>query len=134
MRGYKSVKDNNKKSGAGRKSFDFEEDLDDLFEKDPIVKPLLTLSSTDQYKATSGTSTTENTLSDEEDKSSSNPPSKKRRGASSDIVDTFKKYISETRGRQEEAIERQERMHQERIKAYRGVEDALRSFLKEKKN
>ncbi|CAG2206502.1 unnamed protein product [Mytilus edulis] len=112
--------------------------------KDPIVKPLLTLSSTDQYKTTSGTSSTENTLSDEEDKSSpkppekdkssSNPPSKKRRGAPSDIVDTFKEYISETRGRQEEAIERQERMHQERMKAYRGVEDALRSFLTAKKN
>ena len=37
MRGYKSVKYNNKKYGAGKKSYEFETELDELFENDPIV-------------------------------------------------------------------------------------------------
>ena len=44
-RAYKSVKDNNSKSGSSRKTYEYEKDLDDLYEKRPNIKPDFVLSS-----------------------------------------------------------------------------------------
>ncbi|XP_071139839.1 uncharacterized protein [Mytilus edulis] len=128
MRGYKSVKDNNKKSGAGKKSYEFEEVLDELFENDPIIKPVLTLSSTDNNKK----SATATDKPDDEEIATPKPAKKPRKTTSADIADTIKQYLQESKQHQEDTIERQERMHKDRINAYKGVEDALRSFLAKK--
>lgn len=114
MRGYKSVKYNNKKSGAGKKSYEFETELDELFENDPIFKPVLTLSSTDnENTSASGTNTSE-----DDDIVTPKPANKSRKTSSADITDTIKQYLQESKQRQEDTIERQERMHRDRINAY----------------
>jgi hypothetical protein len=128
MRGYKSVKYNNKKYGAGKKSYEFETELDELFENDPIVKPVLTLSSTDNGK----TSASGTNKSEDDEIVTQKPAKKSRKASSADIADTIKQYLQESKQSREDTIERQERMHRDRINAYKGVEDALRSFLAEK--
>ena len=37
MRAYKNTKDSNKKSGSCRKTFEYEDQLDELFAKDPTI-------------------------------------------------------------------------------------------------
>ena len=136
MRSYKFVKDNNKKSGAGRKVFEFEEELDVLFQNDIIVKPVLTLSSTGKKKNKEVEKSNTSDDDDNEEKQQNKqagPAPKKRKSASADMADTVKEYLQDLKRHQEEAVERQERMHRERLNVYKGVEDALRSLLTHEK-
>lgn len=50
VRAYKNVKDSNNKSGSKRRVFQFEQEFDDLFHKDPTIEPEVTLSSSGPAK------------------------------------------------------------------------------------
>lgn len=45
LRAYKQVKLNNKKSGAGRKVFEYEAEMDKILKGDPVINPVKTLGS-----------------------------------------------------------------------------------------
>lgn len=45
LRAYKNVKDHNKKSGSGTKSYEYENELNDILGNDPIISPTFTFSS-----------------------------------------------------------------------------------------
>ncbi|XP_052809599.1 uncharacterized protein LOC128238063 [Mya arenaria] len=107
MRAYKNTKDSNKKSGSCRKTFEYEDQLDELFAKDPTIQPECTLSS-------NSTTVSKRSASDETDKdddisSSSTPevPKKKAsRSNASELVSLFKTYLDEQKEREKDIRER----------------------------
>ena len=84
-----------KKYGAGKKSYEFETELDELFANDPIVKPVLTLSSTDDEK----TSASGTNKSEDDDIVTQKPAKISRKTSSADITDTIKQYLQESKQR-----------------------------------
>lgn len=53
VRSYKSVVDNNKKTGRSRKSFEFEEQMEEIFQKSKRINPDILLTETEVIKSTS---------------------------------------------------------------------------------
>ncbi|XP_052776101.1 uncharacterized protein LOC128213984 [Mya arenaria] len=77
VRAYKAVKDGQNKSGSGRKTYQYEQELDEYFQGDPIVKPLAI--------ATSGSSSTDKRAMEEESdeiETVESQPKRKRNSAS----------------------------------------------------
>ncbi|XP_052783060.1 uncharacterized protein LOC128219290 [Mya arenaria] len=94
MRAYKNTKDSNKKSGSCRKTFEYEDQLDELFAKDPTIQPECTLSS--NSTTVSKGSASDETDKDDDSSSSSTPevPKKKAsRSNASELVTLFKTYL-----------------------------------------
>lgn len=52
IRSYKAVVDNNKKTGRGRKHFEFEEQMDNIFHKSKRINPEILLTETEVIRNT----------------------------------------------------------------------------------
>lgn len=52
VRSYKAVVDNNKKTGRGRKHFEFEEQMDNIFQKSKRINPEILLTETEVIRST----------------------------------------------------------------------------------
>ena len=77
MRAYKNTKDNNSISGSARKVFEFESNLDELFEKDPSIIPVLTLSSSSEKVKRKPHDETVESEEEEEEEEEPVPPQEK---------------------------------------------------------
>lgn len=55
VRSYKAVVDNNKKTGRGRKYFEFEEQMDHIFQKSKRINPEILLTEAETIKSTATT-------------------------------------------------------------------------------
>lgn len=112
LRAYKSTKDNNKKSGSSRKNFEYESEMDELFENDPTIEPEAVLSSgtvaakrpanKDNEEGEVGTSSSSST-------STQQPAKKKSRSKSGELVTLFKSYLDEQKERDKEEKEKLKR-------------------------
>ncbi|WAR28179.1 hypothetical protein MAR_013883 [Mya arenaria] len=91
MRAYKNTKDSNKKSGSCRKTFEYEDQLDELFAKDPTIQPECTLSS--NSTTVSKGSASDETDKDDDSSSSSTPevPKKKASRSNASELDQMKR-------------------------------------------
>ncbi|XP_052255251.1 uncharacterized protein LOC127860959 isoform X2 [Dreissena polymorpha] len=111
QRGYKHIKDQNTTSGSGKKKYEYESQLDEYFGKDPIVSPVMTLSSHIETGSVCGS-----TLDDSEDNGEDPVPArKKRKSASGEMVGVMKSYIEAQEEHRKEEVSRKERMHQEKL-------------------
>lgn len=54
LRACKNVKNHNKKSGSGTKSYEYENELNDILGNDPIINPTFTLSSDASMASSAG--------------------------------------------------------------------------------
>jgi len=52
IRSYKAVVDNNKKTGRGRKHFEFDEQMDNIFQKSKRINPEILLTETEVIRST----------------------------------------------------------------------------------
>ena len=141
MRAYKNVKDNNKQTGTERKSYEFETQLDELFNRDPAFAPVAVLSSAAPKKKTSGKralmetsdSDTEgqvlpnlkNTTSQSDDTQKKKQKKMHQRSKSGELVDLFKTYIDDQKEKEKEEKERMEQMHKERIETMNSLIRAI---------
>ncbi|KAH3853218.1 hypothetical protein DPMN_095740 [Dreissena polymorpha] len=117
IRAYKCTK-NNKKSGSSRKNFEYESEIDELFENDPTIEPEAVLSSgtvaakqpanEDDEEGEVGTSSSSST-------STQQPAKKKLRSKSGELVSLFKSYLDERKEKDKEEKERRKQMHSERL-------------------
>ncbi|WAR09292.1 hypothetical protein MAR_019250 [Mya arenaria] len=128
MRAYKNTKDSNKKSGSFRKTFEYEDQLDELFAKDPTIQPECTLSS--NSTTVSKRSASDETDRDDDSSSSSTPevPKKKAsRSNASELVSLFKTCLDEQKEREKDLRERREQMHTERMQTMNSLIEAISS-------
>ncbi|XP_033730554.1 trihelix transcription factor GT-1-like isoform X1 [Pecten maximus] len=119
MRAYKNVKDHNKKSGNNPKTYEYEEELDEIFGQNPCIVPKFTLS-TNSSKRPLGDDSDDNDDDDDESVSSNearkaNPPKQQRKSSANEIVEVFKSYIADQEKKQKEERGMRERMHKERM-------------------
>lgn len=116
LRAYKNVKDHNKKSGSGTKSYEYENELNDILSNDPIISPTFTISS-DASMASSAEKRKLNESDDSDDTSTSDheqascstsaPKNKTRKRGTErqrNEMQVFKEYMNE----QKERIRREE--------------------------
>jgi hypothetical protein len=122
QRGYKNVKDHNRSSGSGKKSYEYESVLDDYYGKDPIVTPVMTLSSHSDNGSGSGCNSSD---VPEENGEEQVQVKKKRKSASGEMVDVIKTYIEAQEERHKDEVARKERMHQERLALISKLIDAV---------
>lgn len=124
-RAYKNIKDNNSRSGATLKEYEYEEELDEIFAKDPAVFPKYTLSSSPQHdsqKAESPFSTLKET-EESTDESTAPPKKKKKTSHQSEIVNIFKEFVEE----QKKDKQRREALDREKIEVMANLVDVLKS-------
>ncbi|XP_056013267.1 uncharacterized protein LOC125672779 isoform X1 [Ostrea edulis] len=135
LRAYKNVKDYNKKFGSGKKTYEYENELDDILGNDPIINPTFTLSS-DTSSATEKRKLDESEDSDVETSSeqascSTSAPKKKlvKRGTErqrNEMMQVFKEYIHEQK---EERIRREE-LQREKMGLMRELIDVMKESTK----
>ena len=125
---YKNTKDSNMKSGSSRKGFEYENQLDELFAKDPTIEPECTLSSNSTVVSKRPASG-ESDKYDESSSSGTPEPAKKKasRSNASEMVSLFKTYLDEQKERDKEERERREQMHTERLQAMNSLIAAISS-------
>ncbi|XP_053374335.1 uncharacterized protein LOC123522846 [Mercenaria mercenaria] len=118
MRSYKAVKDSNKRSGSGHKTYVYESHLDDVFCDNPVIQPVEVMSSTH-----SNTSDEQSASCSSEEHPVDGPKKKRARlSSASQVVGIMKDYMEMQERRQREEDDRRERMHQERM-------DILKAFI-----
>jgi hypothetical protein len=136
MRSLKKVTDHNSKSGNDLKKHPYEDQLDFIIKR-PNVKPVYIQESTTMNRKLENENNT-NAADDESDTDSSmsdrspSPPppapvpAKKRRSNVSEVVDILKEHISVQNTRQQENMQRQQEMHEERMAVMRGFLDIFK--------
>ncbi|XP_052785802.1 uncharacterized protein LOC128221284 isoform X2 [Mya arenaria] len=110
VRAYKAVKDGQNKSGSGRKTYQYEQELDEYFQGDPIVKPLAI--------ATSGSSSTDKRAMEEESdeiETVESQPKRKRNSASGELVSVLKTCMASQDEKQKKEMERREKMYEQNL-------------------
>lgn len=114
IRAYKKVKDDNKKSGRGRKTFQYEDAIDEVLGNDPAVTPEVTLSSRsgktnmDMHSSSDEESTTSVKVSETSDNSLTDIPKKRNVGLTlSQVVETV-----------QEMMRAQDRRHNQRMEMF----------------
>ena len=140
LRGYKNAKDHNKKSGNDYKTYEYEDELDEIFNSDPAINPMYTLSShsqSSQAEFEASTSVTESpdelpeldNLNESKIETSSDSCTEKRSrkrkstaSGESDVVDVFKQFVED----QKAEWAKRETMHKERISVMKSLVDALK--------
>lgn len=105
-----NVKDGQNQSGSGRKTYKYEQELDEYFQGDPIVKPLAI--------STSGSSSTDKRAMEEESdeiETVESQPKRKRNSASGELVSVLKTYMASQDEQQKKEMERREKMHEQKM-------------------
>ena len=132
MRSLKKVTDHNAKTGNDLKKHPYEAQLDFIIER-PNIKPVyIQGSTTDSSLELDDENTTNADESDSDssvsDRSTTTPPpalvpAKKKRSNVSEVLDVLKEHMSVQNARQQEAMQRQKEMHEERMEVMRGFLD-----------
>ncbi|KAH3895991.1 uncharacterized protein LOC127865214 [Dreissena polymorpha] len=132
IRAYKNIKAHNAKSGSSLKTYQFENELDEIFAKDPVMTPVKTMSSASQVEESSEDDQMELTKkrsSSEKDSDKNKPPAKKSKSkvsGSQQMVQMLQSFTVDQAQREREEAERTERRHEERMQLMRGLVDAIK--------
>jgi hypothetical protein len=133
LRAYKNVKDHNKKSGNGKKTYEYENELNDILGNDPVINPSFTLSSSSdiptEKRKVAESDDSEIEASSEQATCSTSAPKKKlvKRGTErNEMMQVFKDYISEQR----EERRRREELQREKIGLMRELIDVMKESAK----
>ncbi|KAF5294888.1 hypothetical protein FQR65_LT10686 [Abscondita terminalis] len=112
IRTYKNVRDNNNESGRNRKTWQFFNELDELFAKNPTIEPPVFMHNGNVIvpKATSSTARDEG-LNDDRSTSSSPVACKKRKRNNSEINDLLQLAIEQNQKHHEEELNEKRRFN-----------------------
>ncbi|XP_061179382.1 uncharacterized protein LOC133188009 [Saccostrea echinata] len=137
LRAYKNVKDHSKKSGSGKKTYKYENELNDILGNDPIINPTFTLSSDASSSAAEKRKLDESEHSDVETSSeqsscsTSAPKKKLTKGGTerqrNEMMQVFKEYQKEEQ--KEERI-RREKLQREKMGLMRELIDVMKESTK----
>lgn len=141
LRSLKKVTDHNAKSGEGLKRHPYEEQLDFLIEQ-PNIKPSYIVGSTVDGNLQSGIEENGNEDSDSDldgsiSERSTSPappaptPAKRKRSNVSEVLDVLKEHINVQNARQQENIQRQKEMHEERMAVMKGFLEVFKDMKKQ---
>ncbi|CAC5358859.1 unnamed protein product [Mytilus coruscus] len=121
LRAYKAIKDNNKKSGAGKKSYEYEEQMDEIFGKDPAVTRIVTASST--------SSGNKRKIDDSADQSLQKSETKRPKcSPTSEMVSLLKQYTENQENRYNADLYRREQQFRERMANMKDLVNVLKTF------
>ncbi|OWF52116.1 uncharacterized protein LOC110448203 [Mizuhopecten yessoensis] len=129
MRAYKNTKDHNGKSGNSLKRYEYQDELDALFESNPCIVPECTRSS-GKRAANVVELSEENedlTASDAQNARTSSVKKARNRSSTKEVVILFKDYMEEQKKKEADDIERREKMHNERISVVKSLVSAITS-------
>lgn len=137
LRAYKNVKDHNKRSGSGTKSYEYENELNDILGNDPIISPTFTLSSdasmassAEKRKLTERNDSDDTSTSEQASCSTSAPKNKTRKRGTerqrNEMMQVFKEYMNEQK---EERI-RKEELQREKMSLMRELIDVMKESTK----
>lgn len=149
LRGFKAVKDHNRKTGVQKKTHPFENELDAILAKDPNVSPTHTssssskppekdegmpsCSSTKKRKIeTSGIELDENTNENKNGESTDSSPNgckklqKSKQSSSSQLVSMLGNYMGKQEERNENIAQRMQTMHNEKMDLLKSLIDIMK--------
>lgn len=138
LRAYKNVKDHDKKSGSGTKSYEYENELNDILGNDPIISPTFTLSSdasmawssAEKRKLNESNDSDDTSTSEQASCSTSAPKNKTRKRGTerqrNEMMQVFKEYMNEQK---EERIRREE-LQREKMSLMRELIDVMKESTK----
>lgn len=124
LRAYKAIKDNDTKSGAGKKNFDYMKELDEIFGKDPAITPVVTASST---SAVVNKRKHEND-SDSSLESKKSETKRPKCSPTSEMVSLLKQHTQNQEDRYKAEANRREQHFQERMQMMQQIVDVLKTF------
>ena len=140
LRSLKKVTDHNAKSGNDSKRHPYEEQLDFLIEQ-PNIKPYIAGNTVndnqqlDDEEITNEGSDSDLDSSVSERSASPAPPAptpaKKKRSNVSEVIEVLKEHISVQNARQQENIQRQKEMHEERLAVMKGFLEVFKDMKKQ---
>ncbi|XP_053380081.1 uncharacterized protein LOC128548723 [Mercenaria mercenaria] len=114
---YRKCKDAKKESGAARKDYEFEEELDDILMDSHTTQPAYTFSS-GKGNDNSSKRKVEETVEGEE-------PQKLRTSGSDKVIHFLEGFIEKSERMEKERIEESKRMHNEKMGVFRELIEAL---------
>ncbi|MES9882163.1 MAG: hypothetical protein ABW185_14925 [Sedimenticola sp.] len=118
---YRKVKDDRNKTGKERKEYEFESELDDVFEGSHTITPLKVFSSSTAADAD---------MDDSEEPPTGNCEERKRKRKTQSgvgqMVDFMETYVEKVEKREEQRIAECKRMHSEKMDIFKGLIDVLK--------
>lgn len=125
---YRRVKDNNNSTGRGKKTLEFEQELDEIFAERHDTKPTFVISSSSPSASSSSSATEVAELSDSGEPSEKVGVGKRKRksqSASTKVIDFLKDYGEQEDKREKERMEKAERMHGEKMSLFKSLLDVM---------